>query len=129
MSKKVVLVGHCGADSSYLKLAVKAAEPGVQISSAESTSELTAMLGDGVDLVLVNRVLDYGFESEEGVELVRSFRKAFPNAKMMLVSNFESAQKEAIAAGALPGFGKREIGTPKVKDLIKNALHVDLKVA
>ncbi|CAN5507220.1 hypothetical protein BH10PLA1_BH10PLA1_22090 [soil metagenome] len=129
MSKKVVLVGHCGADSSYLKLAVKAAEPTVQILSIESTSELTAAMSDGVDLVLVNRVLDYGFESEEGVELIRAFHKGFPTVKMMLVSNFDSAQKEAIAAGALPGFGKREIGTPKVKELLKNALHVDLKVA
>jgi hypothetical protein len=40
----------------------------------------------------------------------------------MLVSNYADAQQAAVAAGALPGFGKREIGTPKVKELLRSAL-------
>jgi len=122
MSKKVVMVGHCGADSSYLKLAVKAAEPSVQIMSADSDRELKDALVEGADLVLVNRVVDYGFDTDEGVEIIRAYQKAFPKTKTMLVSNFESAQQDAIQAGALPGFGKREIGTPKVKQLLQQAL-------
>ena len=86
-----------------------------------STSYLGALV-DGADLVLVNRVVDYGFESPEGVEIVRTFSKAFPAVKMMLVSNHESAQTAAVEAGALPGFGKREIGSPKVKALLQKAL-------
>ena len=31
---------------------------------------------------------------------------------MMLVSNYEDAQNEAVAAGALPGFGKASLGQP-----------------
>ncbi len=122
MSKKVVLVGHCGADSTYLKLAVKAADSEVHIVSAESEAELKAELESGADLVLVNRLVDYGFDSEEGVEIVRAFQKAFPKAKMMLVSNHASAQTAAAEAGALPGFGKREIGSPKVRELLKKVL-------
>jgi hypothetical protein len=40
----------------------------------------------------------------------------------MLVSNYADAQAAAVAAGALSGFGKREIGNPKVKQLLENAL-------
>jgi two-component system, chemotaxis family, chemotaxis protein CheY len=71
---------------------------------------------------LLNRQLDWGFETDTGVELIRSLRAKFPNVKMMLVSNYAEAQAEAIAVGALPGFGKREIGTPRVKDAIRSAL-------
>lgn len=128
MSKKVVLVGHCGADSSYLRLAVKAADQGVQISSAESTAELQQALDAGVDLVLFNRQVDYGFETYEGVDIIRQFRATHPNAKMMLVSNYPEAQQAAVAAGAMPGFGKRELGSPKVKELLQKAMALETAV-
>jgi hypothetical protein len=41
---------------------------------------------------------------------------------MMLVSNYPDAQAAAVAAGAVPGFGKREIGTPRVAQVIREAL-------
>jgi hypothetical protein len=40
----------------------------------------------------------------------------------MLVSNYAEAQAAAVAAGAVPGFGKREIGQPRVAQLIREAL-------
>lgn len=122
MGKKVVLVGHCGADGSYLRLAVKAARPDAEILLAESDKELKSAVMEGADLVLVNRVVDYGFETDEGIELIRMYQKAFPKMKSMLVSNYESAQTDAVNAGAMLGFGKREIGTPRVKQLLAGAL-------
>jgi hypothetical protein len=41
---------------------------------------------------------------------------------MMLVSNHPDAQAAAIAAGAAPGFGKRQIGTPRVAEVLRQAL-------
>jgi len=124
VTKKVVLVGHCGPDSSYLRIAVSGAakQSQVQVLMADDQSELNKLLADGVDLLLLNRQLDWGFEAETGVELMQLLRAKFPNVKMMLVSNYPEAQAEAVAAGALPGFGKREIGTPRVKELIREAL-------
>jgi len=122
MSKKVVLVGHCGADSSYLRMAVKAARPDVQIESVEGDKELKAAIMNGADLVLFNRLVDYGFDTDQGVDLIRAYQRAFPTMKSMLVSNYDSAQGEAVQAGALPGFGKREIGTPRVKQLLQQVL-------
>jgi hypothetical protein len=38
------------------------------------------------------------------------------------VSNYPDAQAAAVAAGGMPGFGKREIGTPRVGQVIRDAL-------
>jgi hypothetical protein len=57
-----------------------------------------------------------------GVEMIRTLRQTRPNLKMILVSNYPEAQQAAEAAGALPGFGKKELGTPRVADLIRDTL-------
>src|SRR5436190_1733462 len=38
---------------------------------------------------------------------------------LMLVSNFETAQREAVVAGALPGFGKSALGQPSLADCLR----------
>jgi hypothetical protein len=128
MSKKVVLVGHCGPDSSYLRITVGKALPGVQVLSADDDTALGKVLGDGVDLLLLNRQLDYGFDENDGVSLLKRLRKIYPELKAMLVSNYPDAQAAAIAEGALPGFGKRELGSPRVAELIRSGLDAPLPV-
>src|SRR5258706_6321147 len=120
--KKVVLVGHCGADSSYLRIAVASAGTAVSAVCIEDDEQLTVAMENGAELVLINRIIDWGFEEQEGVALISRLRRTHPNLKTMLVSNYADAQQAAVAAGALPGFGKREIGTPKVKEVLRNAL-------
>ena len=122
MSKKIALVGHCGPDSSYLRMTVAKAGRDIQVVSADDDAELKQRLDEGVDLLLLNRELDYGFDEREGVALIRRLRAAFPNVKTMLVSNYPDAQHAAVQAGALPGFGKRELGSPRVPELIRTAL-------
>ena len=122
MSKKVALVGHCGPDASYLRSAVSSSVRGTSILMIDEAARLDKALVDGVDLILMNRQLDWGFDTEEGVELIRQLRMRHPQVKFMLVSNYPEAQQEAVAAGALPGFGKREIGTSRVTELLKSAL-------
>ena len=109
MAKKVALVGHCGPDSSFLRIAVSRAERDIQVVAVDDDSDLKRVLNDGVDLLLLNRQLDFGFDEDEGVALIRKLRAAYPNVKTMLVSNYPEAQKEAVALGALPGFGKAEL--------------------
>ena len=122
MSKKVLLVGHCGPDSSYLKMVVRSANPKAQILMADDRNELNNALEQGVDLALFNRELGYGFDESRGVEVIRSLKEMRPEQRMMLVSNYPEAQEAAEQAGALPGFGKREIGSPRVVQLLKDAL-------
>lgn len=122
MSKKVLFIGHCGADTSYLRMAVRAADKGAQVVSAEDTQELRKALDEGVDLVLINRELGYGFDEDLGVELIRWLKPNYPTLRMMLVSNYPEAQADAVAAGAMPGFGKRELGGERVVHLLRSAL-------
>jgi two-component system, chemotaxis family, chemotaxis protein CheY len=122
MSKKIALVGHCGPDSSYLRMTVAKAGRDFQVVSADDDAELKQQLEDGVDLLLLNRELDYGFDERTGVALIQRIRAAYPNVKTMLVSNYPDAQQAALQAGALPGFGKRELGSPRVLELIRAAL-------
>jgi two-component system chemotaxis response regulator CheY len=122
MPKKVALVGHCGPDSSYLRIAVSRAERDIQVVAVDDDSDLKRVLNDGVDLLLLNRQLDFGFDEDEGVALIRRIRAAYPNVKAMLVSNYPEAQAAAVAEGALPGFGKRDIGSARVSELLRDAL-------
>ena len=122
MSKKVVLVGHCGPDSSFLRMAVSSAQKGLSVVSADDEQSLRQAIEQGADLLLVNRVLDYGFEEISGAAVIRRLRAEQPGLKMMLVSNYAEAQAEAVAAGALPGFGKREVGSSRVAEMLRQAL-------
>src|ERR1700730_7871740 len=119
MPKKIVLVGHCGPDSSYLRITASRAEKGARVVSADDNQELERVLDEGVDLLLLNRVLGYGFEETEGVEVIRKLRSKYPELKMMVVSNYPDAQAEAVSAGALRGFGKRDLGSPAVAERIR----------
>ena len=120
MPKKVALVGHCGPDSSYLRLAITRSIKDAKVLMADDDSELSKVLEDGVDLILFNRELGYGFSETQGVKYIAKLRGGA--TKMMLVSNYPEAQQAAVAAGALPGFGKRELGTPRVTELLKAAV-------
>jgi two-component system chemotaxis response regulator CheY len=122
MSKKVVLVGHCGPDSSYLRLTISKAIPDAKLVAADDDAELKQALDNGVDLILFNRELDYGFSETKGVELIRKLSRFYPKTAMVLVSNYPDAQQAAVQAGALPGFGKRELGSPRVSQLLRDAV-------
>jgi two-component system chemotaxis response regulator CheY len=89
---------------------------------ADDDSALDRVVAQGVDLLLINRVLEYGFSVELGTDLIKRLRQEHPNLKMMLVTNYPEVQTEAVKLGALPGFGKREMGTPKVAELLRKAV-------
>src|SRR5688572_25156847 len=122
MPKRIALVGHCGPDSSYLRITVGKVGRDVQVLSADDDAELKQLLDDGVDLLLLNRQLEFGFDEREGVALIEKLRQAYPKVKTMLVSNYPEAQEAAVRAGALPGFGKRELGSQRVPQLLREAL-------
>lgn len=103
-------------------MVVRSADPKAQILMADDQKELTDALEQGIDLALFNRELEYGFDENQGVRVIQSLKESHPKLRMMLVSNFPEAQEAAKLAGALPGFGKREIGSPRVVQLLKEAL-------
>jgi hypothetical protein len=115
-----VLIGHCGPDAYLLKRAISRAVPGAAIAFANDEPSLQASLDRG-NILLINRVLDSGFDVDGGVELITRLAKADERPAMMLVSNFNDAQRHAVEAGALPGFGKRDLSLPRTAELLRLA--------
>ena len=118
MSRKIALVGHCGPDSYMLRSAVKHAVKESQVEMIGSAHQLASAIANGVELLLVNRMLDGAFDEHEGVALIEKLRDAYPSIATMLISNYADSQKAAEAAGARAGFGKSEIGSPKMRDAL-----------
>jgi len=107
---RIALVGHCGPDSWMLKGVVQRAFPGgevVMVDDAATTRSEAAR----ADLLLINRQLDGDFESCSGLDLIREMMAMKGRkAAVMLVSNFAEAQAQAVALGAVMGFGKSKAG-------------------
>lgn len=119
---RVVLVGHCGPDSFLLEHAVRRALPGAKVIRADDESELAAAAQDA-DLLLINRVLGGSFREDSGVDLIRHRNQSGATVPpMMLISDYPDAQAAAEAAGAAPGFGKREVYSDRTMQRLRAAV-------
>lgn len=130
MPLRIVLVGHCGPDAAALRSAILSTLPDAVVERANDLSALEVLASDA-DLLLINRVLEGTFERTSGLDLVRRFSGACGSGegggagrrpRLMLVSNHEEWQREAVQAGACPGFGKRDLSTPRMAQALLGAL-------
>lgn len=141
--RRVVLVGHCGFDAAMLRRAVGSmldgAAKSIDVTAADDEREL-AKLADGASLLLINRVLEGGFKTDSGVDLIAQLagqadgdggegrdrgERDGSRPRMMLISNYADAQQAAIAAGAHPGFGKADVHSPGAGKLLRAAAGLD----
>ncbi len=111
-SKRVLSVGQCGADHGSISRTLQRAFGAEVVAAHSAAGALAALRRESFALVLVNRILDA--DGSSGLELIRRVRadEALKGVPVMLVSNYEDAQAEAVAAGAAPGFGKAALGQP-----------------
>jgi len=117
----IVLVGHCGADAGLLTTFVHDTTDGVAVTPVNDEAAMIAAVKP-TSLLLINRVIEGGFGTNSGVELIeRILAKPNPPA-VMLVSNLDDAQAAATAAGALPGFGKGQLQSDDAKQALRNAV-------
>jgi len=124
MMVDVMLVGHCGPDAIMLKTVVQRALPEASVELVNDQESLDAALAGDV-VLLVNRELDGAFHvGTGGIDLIRQLAQSDSPPPMLLVSNFEEAQSEARAAGAMPGFGKSDLyhddTTQRLKDAVSH---------
>ena len=121
-TRRVLNVGHCQADHrNIVRLILQHFD--AQIDSADNAEEALAKLREGtVDLVLVNRVID--LTGAEGIDLVKEMKRdeALKQVPVMLVSNREDAQQEAMQAGAVRGFGKSALENPQTVARLRSYL-------
>jgi CheY-like chemotaxis protein len=118
-AKRVLSVGQCWADHGSISRTLKE-EFGAEVVPAEGADAALEELRQGdFALVLVNRVFDA--DGGPGMDLIRRL-KSDPergSVPVMLVSNYDDAQEEAEAAGALPGFGKAALGRPHMLERVR----------
>ena len=121
-TRRVLDIGQCDYDHGTIGDLLRA-EFGAEVVRANSATEaLDRLQKESFDLVLVNRVFDR--TAEEGLDLIR---KAKADAKVsatpvMLVSNYPQSQAEAVAAGAVPGFGKSSLTDGATKERLEKYL-------
>ena len=126
---RVALIGHCVPDSGMLKSVVSRIFPACEV--VRVNDEQTAL--DEVkrsDLLLINRQMDGDFPgvSGMGINLIRELR-GVPERKaaLILVSNFEDAQQEAVGIGAAPGFGKAKAGSAEAAERMRAAVEARVR--
>lgn len=105
MTARILSVGNCSYDHGQLEQLL--ADQDVELAAVDSADEALAAAGH-CQLVLINRVFDRTGES--GLELIPRLREQHPDVPVMLISNYPDAQQAAEQAGALPGFGKSQLG-------------------
>ncbi len=121
--KKFVLdVGQCQPDHQAIRRMIESEFDARVESSADAEGAMQVLCEQKVDLVLVNRILDATLH--DGLELVQKMQQheSLRRTPIMMISNFESAQQEAIAAGAAPGFGKAHLDEETTRKLLANYL-------
>ena len=118
--RTIVLVGHCGPDMFMLKTAASRAVADVPIVSINDAATLEPHLHAGT-VLLVNRVLDGAFPSDSGIDLIGEIADGDDAPTCILISNLPEAQERAIAAGAMPGFGKNALYDAMTAEILREA--------
>jgi two-component system chemotaxis response regulator CheY len=120
--KRVLDIGQCAADAWAIRRVIEGEFPAEVIAAGTLTQAVAALRNGDFDLVLVNRILDA--DGSAGLDVIRQIKNdpALGGVPVMLVSNFEDAQRNAVALGALPGFGKSTLGRPAMLDRLRALL-------
>ncbi len=113
MAPRVLDVGNCGYDHAKISQLLER-EFGAEVVTADTASEtLERLARETFNLVLVNRKLDHDYS--DGIEIIKLIKDhpEFSAVPVMMITNYPEHQEQAVAAGALYGFGKLELNKPE----------------
>lgn len=119
MTKRVLDVGQCNPDHAAIRYLLEQNFHVEVIRAHELDDTLQILQSRSCDLVLINRKLDIDYS--DGMQILQTL-KAAPDLSaipVMLVTNYPEFQAEAIAAGAVPGFGKDGLRSPETIKKLK----------
>ncbi|QDU73199.1 hypothetical protein Pan97_01660 [Bremerella volcania] len=110
MPKQVLDVGNCGYDHGSLKSLIERNFDAKVLQSHGPADTLKMLREQTFALVVINRKLDR--DHSDGIEILIDLKanEQLKDIPVMMLSNYEEAQAAAQAAGAVPGFGKRDLG-------------------
>lgn len=118
----IAIVGHCGFDSGSLTRFAEQVAPVATVVRVNDQQSLDAILKPQT-LLLINRQLDGRFSAGgSGIDMIRDLEAQEDSPATMLVSNYEDAQQQAMAAGALRGFGKSHLGDSSTRQRVAEAI-------
>lgn len=122
MSKRVLDIGNCPPDHAALRHLIESSFGATVVQAHRREEALAALRGDAYDLVLVNRKLNQDYS--DGLDVIRAMKddQALARVPVMLITNFAEHQREAINAGAEPGFGKDNLSDPATLDKLGQIL-------
>jgi two-component system chemotaxis response regulator CheY len=121
-AKRVLSVGQCAADHGAITRTLQKLCQAEVVPADHCDEALALLRGEDFDLVLVNRIFDAdGFPGLDLVGLIKS-EETLRHLPVMLVSNYDEAQRQAEALGALPGFGKAGLGGAAMIACVKAVL-------
>lgn len=118
---EVILVGHCGPDARLLSAAIRRVAPEAKVSFLNDERHLQSVPFSG-RVLMINRILDGDFSSTSGIQLIDRLLKLPDPPRVLLISNHDDAQQQAMQIGALRGFGKSHLYHETTTDAIRSAL-------
>lgn len=118
----VLDVGNCGPDHSALSAMLRKHFDVEMLRSDQLSDTLEILERQPVDLILINRKLDIDYS--DGMEILRQIKQseAFQDIPVMLITNYAEHQQQAVAQGALLGFGKLELRSPETLERLRSIL-------
>jgi two-component system chemotaxis response regulator CheY len=120
--RRILSLGQCAADEWTLARLL-GGELSAEVVSASTFADAESRLRQGdIVLVLVNRILDR--DGASGLDFIARIKAdpALRHVPVMLVSNHADAQQQAVALGAVAGFGKAALGDPITVARLRDAL-------
>jgi two-component system chemotaxis response regulator CheY len=122
VTRRVLDVGQCQADHGAIRGLLEV-HFGAEVVQAHGLDDTLAHLRAGrFDLLLINRKLDA--DSSDGMDVLRAIKAdpRFSDQPVMLVTNYAQHQQAALAAGAVPGFGKAQLDAAETRAALARVL-------
>ena len=120
MAKRVLDIGNCGPDHGAIEHMIRT-HFDAHVDAAHTAADALPLLArHPYDLVLVNRLLD--IDGSPGMDVIALVQQEHVEVPVMLITNFEDYQQAAVAAGAVPGFGKNSIDNAETIELLATYL-------
>ncbi len=124
MTKTVLDIGNCNPDHASLK-GMLTEQFGTEVLRAADLPSALEILGKAsVDLIVVNRKLDIDYS--DGIDVIKHLKQDSTLGKIpiMMITNYEEHQQQAVQMGALYGFGKSELRDSATRERLARILEL-----
>lgn len=123
--RRVLDVGNCGPDHSSIRRMLTKNFNAEVLQTQGLDDTMVALQKESIDLVLINRKLDHDYS--DGIVILEQIKSKpeYADLPVMLITNYAEHQAQAVALGALPGFGKLEINSPETRAKLASVLAVE----